>query len=66
MERIKNLVNIKNVVSSNSFHLKNINTIIEDPKDISNYFNNFFANAGLVTDKKYPQIGQISHILFEK
>ena len=64
--RIKNIVNIKNVVSSNSFHLKTNNTIIEDPKDVNNSFNNFFANVGPVIDKKYPKVGQISYILFAK
>ena len=49
------MVNIKNVVSSNSFHLKNNNTNIEDSKGISNCFNNFFANVGPVTDKNIPK-----------
>ena len=52
---IKNLFNIKNVVSSNSFHLKSINSNIEDSKEISNSFNNFFANVGPASDKNIPK-----------
>ena len=63
---IKNLVNIKNVASSNSFQLKINNSNIEDLKESINSFNNFFANVGPATDKKYPKVGQISYLLFEK
>ena len=52
---IKDLVNIKNVVCSNSFTLKDGSKIIDDPKEISNSFNNFFANVGPSTYKSIPK-----------
>ena len=48
-------INIKNVVSSNSIHLKINNSNIEDSKEIINSFNNFFANVGPATEKNIPK-----------
>ena len=51
---IKELVNTKSNLSTNITQRKANNTIIDDPKLISDTFNNFFVNAGPNTDKTIP------------
>ena len=52
---IKELVNTKNNLSTNITQLKSNNLIIDDPKLISDTFNNFFVNVGPNTDNTIPK-----------
>ena len=52
---IQELVNTKNNLSTNRTQLKSNNLIIDDPKLISDTFNNFFVNVGPNTDNTIPK-----------
>ena len=52
---INEIVSIKYKSSSNINQIKANNVIIDDPKMISNAFNNYFVNVGPNTDKDIPK-----------
>ena len=51
---IKSLVNTKSILTSPTSQIISNNRTIDEPKEVSNTFNNFFVNIGPKTEKEIP------------
>ena len=59
-EGIKKIVNIKKPTDFSISQLNVKGKIVEDPLEITNNFNNFFANVGPETEKSVPKVPNMS------
>ena len=57
---IRSIINIKNTVSPKITQLSTNGNIIDNPLDVANTFNNFFANVGPTTERSIPKVPNIS------
>ena len=59
-EGIKKIVNIKKPTDFSISQLNLRGKIIDDPSEITNSFNNFFASVGPETEKSVPKVPNMS------
>ena len=65
-EGIKKIVNVKKPTDFSISQLNIKGKIIDDPVDITNSFNTFFANVGPNTEKTVPSVPNMSPSMFLK
>ena len=63
---IRGIVNTKKTNLMNTSQIITNNKLIDNPKEVTNTFNNFFTNIGPNTEKNYSQIWEMSYKIPQK
>ena len=61
---IREIINIRNNISPKITQLNINGKIIDNPNDVTNQLNNFFANVGPLTESSIPRSENISPLKF--